>query len=517
MRSATVILGLVLSTGPALAQDERLTEDNGWPAGSIAEQLDLDTTLIPYGKGALFIPAMTNPLDEPPVAIYFNTERITEGTTGERIILGPGTYEVRVGSGARDQRLSFQATVRERFTTVVPVSWAGLSIHVVDDRLNSLRGSYEIIRVEDREYMGLGFGTDEQAGEPVTTWIMRPGLYKIVRVGETYRARRDFATVRLVEGHHTHFLLVLDEATGDFKGGGEVPAEDLFQARDGFFGSLILGGDLTFNHRDNVPGLTPGIGFAFRAFLDARLSVEIFDSPMVMLFQVEEGQTKPPDQPLQKTIDRIDLDLLYIYQINQIFGPYVRFGGETNMLPSRQYFSEPTHVTLRDRDGVTIVDDLENQTTVGLSGPIGLSTLREGAGFNLRALKTLFAETTLRAGLGARHTIARGDVFLLRESESDDTNKIYDRVPSVNRFGAEASLLGVGRISRWVLLNLELDTLVPFNGFDKSVLEIEGSVALKLTSYLSVNYVVRFLLDRLLSEKGQLQQDILLRFSLEVL
>src|SRR5688572_6804569 len=228
-------LGLISIALPARAQDERLTEDHGWPAGTIHEELDKDIALIPYGKGAIFVPAMTNPLDEPPVAVYYQDERIEEGTTGSRIILNPGTYEVRVGSGAGEQRLGIQATVRERHTTVVPVSWAGLSIHVVDERLGSLRGSYEIIRVEDREYLGIGFGTDEQAGEPVTTWLLRPGLYKIVRVGETYRARRDFATVRLVEGHHTHFQLVLDKASDEFKGGGEVPANELFLPKDGFF------------------------------------------------------------------------------------------------------------------------------------------------------------------------------------------------------------------------------------------------------------------------------------------
>jgi hypothetical protein len=74
-----------------------------------------------------------------------------------------------------------------------------MQVHVIDEQYGSVRASYEIIRMDDRAYVGLGFGTDEQAGEPVSTWILRPGLYKIIRVGETYRARRDFFTVR-VEG-----------------------------------------------------------------------------------------------------------------------------------------------------------------------------------------------------------------------------------------------------------------------------------------------------------------------------
>lgn len=532
---ALVILALLLS-GEAFADDDddevTLTREYDWPAGAIQEQLNRDTTLVPYGKGAIFVPAMTNPLDEPPVAIWKDGDRVGEGTTGQRIVMEPGTYEVRVGSGAQQQRIAIQATVRERFTTVIPVSWAGLSVHVVDERFSSLRGSYEIIRVEDREYMGIGFGTDEQAGEPVTTWVLRPGLYKIVRVGETYRARRDFATVRLVEGHLTHFLLVLDE-TGAFQGGGEVPQEDLFQAKDGFYGSLIFGGDVSLNQRDNVPGLPQGISFAFRAFVDARASIEIFDNPLVLQLQIEEGQTKPPELPLQKTNDRLDLDMLYVYGLTNWLGPYIRFGGETNLLPTTQNFDEARPVEFRDTDGATFLRCQDDAASVDLGGPVGLSTLQEGAGLNMRLLKTLFAETTLRAGIGARHTLARGDVFLLRDDLSgenyaplappspcdptlDEDRRVYVRLPSVNRFGVETTLLGVGRISRWVLINLELDALIPFNGFENTVVEVETSVALKLTRFLSVNYVVRFLLDRVISDDYQLQQDVLLRFSLEI-
>ena len=119
--------------------------------------------------------------------------------------------------------------------------------------------------------------------------------------------------------------------------------------------------------------------------------------------------------------------------------------------------------------------------------------------------------------IGEKMVLNMGPSNPATHSMSSDSVKYYDRVPSINRFGGEATLLGVARISRWVLINLELDTIVPFNGLDKTVLEIEGSVALKLTTYLSINYVVRFILDRLISDEDQLQQDILLRFSLEVL
>ena len=499
---------------PSLERHDALTEDRGWIAGTIQAQLDEDPTLVPFGKGAIFVPAMTNSFDEPPVSIWYGDQRVAEGTAGQRIVLTPGTYVIRIGSGANEQeRISAQVTVKEHMTAVVPPSWSALQIHVIDEQYSSLRTSYELIRVQDREYIGLGFGTDEQAGEPLSTWILRPGLYKIVRVGENYRARRDFSTVRIAPGEVTHFLLVVNADNGDFIGGGEVPENELFRPRDGFFGSLIVGGDLALNSRNNVPGLPDGTSLTLRAFADGRLSARIFDSPLVLQLQVEEGQTKSPDLPFQKANDRVKLDALYVYQLAPWIGPYIRFRAETNLLPGEQAFIQPTNVVLIKGDGSA--RDLGSVTTVRLSPPLGLSQLKEGAGLHVRAFKSIFGEMTVRGGIGARHRIARD----LYEPQDDLTTTAleYREILSTNQVGIEATILGAARITRWVLLNLEFDTLIPFEGIDKTILDLEASVSLKLTSYVSVNYVLRLIQDKSLYPDPTIQQDVRLRFSLELL
>lgn len=523
-----LFLGIPLG-GSAVAQPAALDEDRGWPAGPASVQLDGDPTLVPFGKGAVFVPAMNNPLDEPPVTVWKGAVTIAEGTTGQRIVLSPGTYEVRLGSGADVQRLRYQASVREGHTSVIPVSWAGLSIHVVDEQYGSLRASYELIRVEDRQYMGVGFGTDEQAGEPVTTWILRPGLYKIVRLGDTYRARRDFATVRLLEGNLTHFLLVLNGETGAFAGAGEVPEEELFRPQQGFFGSLVLGGDVSFNQRSNVPGLQDGLTFAFRAFADARMSLGLFGHPLILQLQVEEGQAKAPDLPLQKNNDRVDLDLLYIYRLERWLGPYVRFGVETNFFSGFSNFDRASNVAVFDLAGDLLFWE-RGVDRVKLSPPLGLTSLKEGTGLNVRVFKSRFAEGTLRTGVGARHRLAK-DLFEEVEISSlpDGARqsatfpplvaapfRFFREIGSDNQVGVEVTILGTARLSRWVLMTMELDALVPFDTINNTVLEARASVAFKLTSYLSINYVFRFLRDRAILPEDRLEQDVLLRFSLEL-
>ncbi len=492
-----------------------LDEDHDWPAGSVQTQLDRDVTLVPYGKGAIFVPAMTNPLDEPPIAVFSGETKVAESTTGRRIVLSPGTYDVRLGSGAVEQRVSVQASVREQYTTVVPVSWAGLSIHVVDEQFNNLRASYEIIRVRGREYMGMGFGTDEQAGEPITTWVLAPGLYKIVRTGENYRARRDFATVRLVEGKHTHFLLVLDPETGEFRGGGEVPAEDLFRPQKGFFANLIIGGDLAFTSRTNAPVAgQEGLSFQFRGFLDHRLSIEVFGHPLVVQLQVEEGQTKVGDQPFQKINDRVDLDLLYIYRWKNWLGPYVRFGAETNLFPTIRNFENPEVVELR-RVGGQPDEILPPSDSVQVSPSAGLISLKEGGGLNLRLFRAVFAEVNVRTGLGGRHRLTR-DLFVETRGPGDG-NVILTEVDSDNQVGVETTVLAVARITRWIILNLEVDTLVPFTSFEETLIDLEASVALKLTRFLSVRWAARFVRDRAIQPEDRYENDVLLRFSVELL
>ena len=500
---------------PAGLPSSALFEETGWPAGSIQTQLDRDRTLVPYGKGAIFVPAMTNPLDEPPISVYAADRKVAEATSGKRIVLSPGTYEIRLGSGAVEQRQSVQATVREQFTTVIPVSWAGLSIHVVDEQFGNLRASYEIIRVRDREYVGVGFGTDEQAGEPVTTWILEPGLYKIVRVGENYRARRDFATVRLVARKHTHFLLVLDPETGEFQGGGEVPEDDLFRPRDGFFGSLVIGGDLAFTTRSNAPtGGQAGLSYQFRGFVDNRMSIELFGNPLVSQLQIEQGQTKIGDQPFQKISDRVDLDLLYIYRWKDWIGPYIQLGAETNLFPTFRDFEPLERVVLRrgndpTRDEVLLAESLR------VSPPAGLIRLKEGGGLNLRLFRAVFAEVNVRTGLGGRHRLAR-DLFVEGGNRLPD-ERLFVEVDSDNEVGIETTVLAVARITRWVVLNLELDTLLPFTSFQDTLVDLEASVALKLTRFLSVRWVARFVRDRAIQADDRFENDILLRFSVELL
>lgn len=536
MRLAGITAAMILlSSAGAGAEvgDADLDRDRGWPAGAVREQLDRDPRLVPFGKGAIFVPAMTSGLDEPPVTVWRGDEKVDEAKAGERIIVAPGAYRVRLGSGALDQRFDMELVVRELHTTVVPAFWSGLSVHVVDDRANSVRNAYELIRVDGREYMGVGYGADEQAGESVSTWILRPGLFKIVKVGENYRARTNFATVRLQPGHLTHFQLVVDRETGDFKGAGEVDSDDLFNLGGGLGSNLVVGGDLSFNStRNSLGGVPDGESFSFSAFTDGAISYVKDAHFLTMRLQLEEeGKFNFDGKPLDKARDRASVDLLYVYNWLQWLGPYVRAGAETNLLPGSEELDDdalgnkPLFIVLDEKRN--LLERIRDQNRFDFISPAGIVHLKQGAGFNVRFVKMVEIEASARVGVGARETVAQTDGEHVRLNEGTIRNSSdpdngrqfveYVKVDTSGTVGVEGTLLATARITRYLLLNIEVDSLMPFERPADTILDLEARLAAKLTRFVSIDYAFRYVRNPAISPEAELEHGVRVRFAFEVL
>lgn len=221
-----LITMLTLST-PVLAQGQPGDQFHRWTAQPAPVQLANDATSIPIGQGSVFVPSLSDGADEPEALIYQGERQIATGRTGRRIVMTPGRYTVRIGSGPDRQLLDVPVEVLRDETAVVPVRWGGLKIEVVDENNIPHRGSYELIRVEDRQPYTVGYGADTLQGERLQTLIVPPGLYRIVRPGANYRARRDFSTVVVPEGGLVHYKLVMEPGTGQFQGAGVVLPEEV--------------------------------------------------------------------------------------------------------------------------------------------------------------------------------------------------------------------------------------------------------------------------------------------------
>jgi len=503
-------------TPPEAPPESLVLPDPASPLNQLA-QVQRDDTPVPVGRGAVFAPTLSDGDREPRAALYQDGTEIAEGQLGARLVVPPGDYELRVGSGAVSQQVAVKVRVVEGKTTVVPPSWASLDILVVGDTFLPFRGTYELIRMADREELGLGFGADETLGEVTRVWVLAPGLYKIIRAGGTYRDRTNFATVRLEADKLTRFTLVLDKDDGSFHGAGEndpgisdiattdEEAESKWKLRG------LVGGDLNLN-RSTMLGAPPGLRLSFRIFLDG--SAAWIDGPNVWVtrLELEEGETRLLDRGVfQNDTDRLFLNTIYTHQLLSWFGPYVRFGLETKLLPRNQDFDPPRDVVVLDASG-QIVEMRPGVTRVELGSTFAPLQLKEGAGGNFRVLRSTALELNLRVGFGAQQTVANG-LYVFE----DIAGAPGQLVPVVNSSvtGPEATLVGVGRLSKFITIITELEGLLPVGSDSGVVFTWRNQATLRLISFISLVY--RFNMTRNpnlgIGDEARTEHDLQLRFS----
>jgi ABC-type uncharacterized transport system auxiliary subunit len=471
-----------------------------------------DDTPVPPGLGAIFAPSLSDGDREPRAGVYRAGEVVATGQLGERIVVAPGEYEVRVGSGAVSQQTVTRVLVAPGRTTVIPPVWAALDVAVVDETFIPFRGTYELIRMTSREDFGLGFGADEQLGEDTRVWVLPPGLYKLIRAGGTYRDRTDFATVRLDAGNLTRFTLVVDPDTGRFLGAGEdegTPDSDGDEDDEdrGLTLRAVLGGDLNFNRSDLV-GEQEGWKLSFRVFFDGSVRFVTGPHSWFTRLELEEGQTRLLAQDrFQSDTDRLFLHSIYTYHLFSWFGPYARVGLETKLLPRHENFDMPREVVELDAAGAVV--DTRTVDRVRLGGAFAPLQLKQGAGGNFRVLRTRVVELDLRVGFGARQTVANG-LFVFE----DGTPGQLVPIANASIAGAEATILGLGRLTNSITISTELDGLAPFSD-DAVVFTWRNQATLRLASFLSLNYRFNVVRDPNLGIGGaaRTEHDVQLRFS----
>jgi hypothetical protein len=499
----------------------------GWEMPLPKVQMEMDSTLIPVGKGAVFVPAMTDPAGEPPYVVISDEQVIARTPTGQKTILPPGAYRILVGSGVESQMIAHDIQVYEGHCTLIEPDWAGMVVRVVDRHGMQIRRTYELFALPDGEDFGLGLGADETQGETLRSWLLQPGRYMIVRSGETPRARTDFLTVRLLAGELVYFTLVQNEEDGSFMGGGVVDRGEGKTEFEKWRLGLIVGGDLLWNRMDQVSGREFGNSITINAFVDWSMRYLDPNHLMYVRLQVDEGQTAQPERELQKTIDEVDLDAIYTYRLLPWLGPYVRFGLDTNIFPGWKSYGEKFQdVAILSVSKKIVKIDRRLTKEVRLADSFDPLELKEGVGVSFDLSPDLMLDLRLRLGFGVRHYLVRS---LLKDRDHDDNDSVgvcryqnvdcFEKVDTGNLLGLEATLIASVRLTRWLMIDTELDSLVPFISAETNdpVVNWKNTISLRLVSFASLAYVVKLDYVKHESEFLQAEQRILLRFTFDIL
>ena len=492
-----ILIALPLLAGPALG------DSYTWIAPPERGQLEQDPTLIPKGKGFLFVPTMSGSLNEPSFLVLQGNKPIREAAPGTGVLLSPGSYELLVGSGSDLQMMSRTVPIQEGMTTLIKPFWAGLIINVMSENRASINESYELYLESSQENYGLGFGLEEERGEAVKTWLLPPGVYSVVGVGDNVSTTRKFS-VRLEPGELVQRNLVVDTSDNTFIGF-YPPAQHglLAQVVDSRWKtSLQLSGSPRLVTSQNTTG-------ADRSVLS--LSAEIIGSSVYntdrhyanLRLDFEEGFTREEGDDFRTYIDKFEVRATYIYRLSKRVGPYLRGVFNTKLFATEERFDQPQSLLIRDGNQIEAMAGISEFT---LSPPFNPLELRQGIGINSQVISSFPLNLDMRVGFGARQTYVT-DSFRLYSSRTT-AEKLQDKTTT----GLEAVLLLRSRFSRFPSLDSEFDILIPETATDTWEFTWENRLRLPLSRF--VNMVVVFDFKRKPPvQRLQSEQQVLLRLN----
>ena len=496
---------ITLLTLPMLAAiGSPLTADEStWIAPPTRGQLERDTTLIPKGKGFLFVPYMTSPLTEPNYLVYQEGKKIAEEKMGLGILLSPGEYDVLVGSGPTPQMMSTPVKIKDGYTSMMKSFWSGLIIEVIDQNRTSTNESYELFDRNNQENYGIGFGIEEERGEAVRTWLLPPGTYEVVRVGDNISTTRKFS-VRLEAGELVQRNLVVDE---DSFVGFYPPSLQLRtdRSKSDWKSVVELSGSTLFNTSQNTAGDDrSSISFSGQVLTSSRYLSEHHLALLRVI--LEEGLTKSDGDDFVQSLDELEMRGTYIYKLSQRLGPYLRGVVNTRLFATDVRYDQPDTLHLVNASEDT-TRTLAGITDFTLSESLTPLRLRQGMGINSDLYQSFPLNVDLRIGLGARQMFYPSDAYDLRADRNS-----AQLLKSASSTGLEALLVMDARLSTNLSLDSEFEVLMPSIRTSSWEFTWENRLRVNLSRYINMDIVLDFAREKPL-KRFQSRQQILLRFA----
>jgi len=517
-----ILLGQVfvlLAVSTLFATEQVSSIDSSRIKMPYADKILIDETL-PEGKGAVLVPELTGGINEPVWILRDQAgKKMGEYLTGKKVPLDPGSYLIVVGSGAGSQLTRIPIDIHLGRTLTITPRWGALVVHIVDENETPYRGAYELFEFSRRESLGIGRGAEEEQGEKVKTWLLKPSIYKLVGPTETFRSIQNFTTVRIRINEVNHLVIVVDRSKGRFLGAGVVPAEN-FSVKGAISGEVarsildrlkikfVVGGNIDQNAtNNNVTAGSNSIGVG----LFSSLGLNYLKNQHFWNFLVDvEGGIRKSDEDsfVRKVKDEFSLNTIYILRITPFWGPYVRFSGTTQFTTTYRYFDAPR--TVGFSDSARKPEEVENKFALpeGAFDPI---FLEEGLGFNLKLLKRRLLDMDARIGVGLRHTLTSDGFYI--EKDKSNTEDIFEfkKIANDTDVGVELILIPTARLTRFVSYSGEYNAF--YGGKGTGRYKMDNIFVIHLTRSFSFGVLVGINYDQTLSDEPEFSQALLGKFT----
>ena len=403
--------------------------------------------------------------------------------------------------------------------------------------------SFDVFSVDTRQVVASSAGAIESRGEEAPILELAPGMYKIVKSGEPFETRVDFAIATVLADTVTDYLVVVDADALSFRGSGPVFGE-LPRGVDiaGLRVSLSGGGSLMFNQRTNAVGMTSGTYSQFGLFANFGLLFDkgdhLFDGSADMKLDLVDQYTGS----LVPTSDRFSASGLYSYKINNPYlGPYVRGAMRTRIFPGYMYLETgrpTTTVNVVHLDGTTTQQTIGNEANpddlrVKVAKPFGQFMIQEELGANIKAidLDLLLVKLNVgtRIGFGFRQGLMN-ELLVLDENSSVEEPQDPITLREVDNYSTLGPVIGANAsvtFARWLFGSAQFGLLAPVMNTDKSqsdgfggrlLLDFSGTAGFKvpiLTNllYASADYTFRLERDAFITSETQFEHSLMARAS----
>lgn len=393
-------------------------DQQGWKSISVAEQVAADQNLIGVGQGALFIPTMTSPELEPEVEVYTRQNDLVKvSRTGQKIILDPGVYKIRVGQ--EESFVEFNTGVIEGQTLVLNVKWGGLVVEVLDNEALYINESYNLYDLEDGSLIGRGYGQEEDRLQNLKTWLLKPGVYKITRSGVSGNTG-EYITVRIDESRMSTVEIIIDTEKELLLGGGELSQQRTKVSTRHWHHQISLGGAVSFESNKQNDGTTQEL-FSWNS--DLRLKSR-FDNQSI--FGINEtrlrlSMRKEDDGKLKATGDDIYARTLWVRRLNDWVGPYARMRASSHLVETVLTVEDSVYTFLDENGDGVDGRHLEGEEVV-IQPSFSPRILAEGLGVNFDILSGTHFEWNLQTGFAARQ-LWQDSVWVIANKEGTSWEK----------------------------------------------------------------------------------------------
>lgn len=445
-------------------------------------QLALDVTPVPAGSGAIFVPSLSIPQRESHVVVYYDGRKVTTGRTGQRIVVPPGTYEVVMGTGEKEDAARTLTRVVDGSTIVLQPFYGGVDLVAVNKQGKAIKADFGI-RQNGRRLVKDSTPSDSEDADPPKTYLLSPGP-KTWEFSDGTTLAFD-----IPQGRRVSYRAIFD---GDHFVGMEHADDPLKTKEKWWRARWTIGADVSFNYSKNQISDYNGQFFQLGAFTSAEVGVDYKNNLFTLKLDIDEswiavGSDYGASVPMRSLRDSVKAELLYSYRIFGVFGPFVRATADTSLLGSL-YLSKDT-VYFQDEDA-KIIGALDSDKAYRLMKPFSPTFLEEAVGLNVTAIDMSVFDLVFLGGVAAQQHFFRDGETIDSQKDNRITLKSLD---DERFFGALVEARMGLRLGQTFRLSVAGKMFVPYGQiFKKETFAphygVYGMAELSIASFASLVY-----------------------------